>query len=90
MAITLTEILLPILPIIILIIIIIRWRMKRRRVIESVVLSLIRSKNGATIDDVIIGAHISTDEAGTVLRRLLAKGILKVEERNGKTIYNIA
>jgi predicted transcriptional regulator len=90
MAITLTEIfLLGVLPIVI-IVLLVRWlRLRKRRITESVILSLIRSKNGVTIDDVIIGAHVSADEAGALLRKLLARGILRVEEKNGKTIYKI-
>jgi predicted transcriptional regulator len=91
MAISLTEIFLTIILPIVVVVLLIRWfRMKKRIVTESVVLSLIRSRNGATIDDIILGAHISADEAGATLRRLLSKGVIRVEERDEKTIYKIA
>jgi uncharacterized membrane protein YqiK len=65
MAISLTEIFLTIILPIVVVVLLIRWfRMKKRIITESVVLSLIRSRNGATIDDIILGAHISADEAG--------------------------
>jgi predicted transcriptional regulator len=75
---------------IIIIVFLWRWRLGKRRVIESLVLSVIRARNGATLDDVILGAHISADEAGEILRKFLAKGILKLEEKDGQTIYKMA
>jgi predicted transcriptional regulator len=79
-------------PAVIIVIAVLLWRLrlKKGRVIENVVLSLIRSKNGATLDDIIIGAHISADDASAILRKFLAKGVLKVDERDGKTIYRVA
>jgi predicted transcriptional regulator len=53
------------------------------------VLALVRNKNGTTIDEIIIGAHISADEAIKVLRKLIAKGVIKTEDRDGKTIYKV-
>jgi len=37
---------------------------------ESIVLPLIESKDEATLDDIILGAHISSDEAMKVVRKL--------------------
>jgi predicted transcriptional regulator len=73
------------------VILIVIWRIWRRRekVTESVVLALIRSKNGTTLDEIILGAHISTDEAIKVLRKLIARGVIKTEDRDGKTIYKV-
>ncbi|MEM3872500.1 MAG: hypothetical protein QXE05_08070 [Nitrososphaeria archaeon] len=59
----------------------------RERVRESIVLSIIRSRNGATIDDIIIGAHLSSNEANKELRKLLSRGVIKTVEREGKTYY---
>jgi len=55
-----------------------------------VVLALIRSKDGATLEDIILGAHISSDEASEVLRKLLAKGVIRMEKSNGKIFYKVA
>ncbi len=83
-----------IVPFVVMIVIIVlfwRWRLrKRRRVLENVILSIIRSRNGATLDDIIVGAYISADEASEILRKYLAKGILRLEDRDGKTIYKTA
>jgi predicted transcriptional regulator len=65
------------------------WRRRREEVTENVVLALIRSKNGTTLDEIIIGAHISTNEAIKVLRKLIARGVIKTEDRDGKTIYKV-
>jgi hypothetical protein len=46
---------------------------QKRKITESVVLTLIRSKDGATLDDIILGAHVSSDEASEVLRKLKTK-----------------
>ena len=76
--------------VIIIVIVIVIWRYiswRRDKVTESVILSIIRSKNGATIDDLIIGAHISADKAYMIVRKLIAKGVIKVGEREGRTIY---
>lgn len=59
----------------------------RERVRESVVLSIIRSKNGATIDDIIVGAHLSSKETSEELKKLLSRGVIKTVEREGKTYY---
>jgi predicted transcriptional regulator len=62
----------------------------KERARESIILSIIRSRNGATIDDIIIGAHLSAEEASNELNRLLSKGVVKSVEREGKTYYVIA
>jgi len=90
MAVALSEILIFALPVVVVFLLIWRWRKKRRQAIESVVLSLIRSRHGATIDDIIIGAHISAEEASAIIRKFMAKGIIKLEERDEKTIYKIS
>jgi predicted transcriptional regulator len=41
------------------------------------------------LDEIIIGAHISTNEAIKVLRKLIARGVIKTEDRDGKTIYKV-
>ena len=41
------------------------------------------------MDEIILGAHISTDEAIKVLRKLIARGAIKTEDRDGKTIYKV-
>jgi predicted transcriptional regulator len=41
------------------------------------------------LDEIILGAHISTDEATKVLRKLIARGVIKTEYRDGKTIYKV-
>jgi predicted transcriptional regulator len=71
------------------VILIIFWRRRKEKVLESIVLALVRNKNGTTIDEIIIGAHISADEAIKVLRKLIAKGVIKTEDRDGKTIYKV-
>ena len=71
------------------IILIVIWRRRKEKVLESIVLALVRNKNGTTIDEIIIGAHISADEAIKVLRKLIAKGVIKTENRDGKTIYKV-
>ena len=63
---------------------------QKRKITESVVLTLIRSKDGATLDDIILGAHVSSDEASEVLRKLLAKGVIRMEKSNGKIFYKVA
>jgi predicted transcriptional regulator len=75
----------------VIVIIIVIWRIwgRREKVSESVVLALIRTKNGTTLDDIILGAHISTDEAVKILRKLIARGVIKTENRDGKTIYKV-
>jgi len=65
-------------------------RKKKERELESVIISIVRSQNGATIDDIIINVHVSADKAGKILRKLVSQGILKIEERDGKTYYVIA
>jgi predicted transcriptional regulator len=79
--------LLSVLFVVILLIVI--WRRRREEVTENVVLALIRSKNGTTLDEIIIGAHISTNKAIKVLRKLIARGVIKTEDRDGKTIYKV-
>jgi predicted transcriptional regulator len=71
------------------VILIVIWRRRKEKVLESIVLALARNKNGTTIDEIIIGAHISADEAIKVLRKLIAKGVIKTEDRDGKTIYKV-
>jgi predicted transcriptional regulator len=71
------------------VILIVIWRRRKEKVLESIVLALVRNKNGTTIDEIIIGAHISADEAIKVLRKLIAKGVIKTEDRDGKTIYKV-
>jgi predicted transcriptional regulator len=75
---------------VVVIVIVIVIRRRRTKVTESVVLALIRSKDGATLDDIILGAHISSDEAVKVVRKLLAKGIIRVERSEGKTVYKVS
>jgi predicted transcriptional regulator len=70
--------------------ILIKRPQKEKKARESVILSIIRSRNGATIDDIIIGAHLSAEEASNELNRLLSKGVVKSVEREGKTYYVIA
>jgi len=67
-----------------------RPKEKKKKVRESVILSIIRSRNGATVDDIIIGAHLSAEEASSELRSLLSKGVIKSVEREGKIYYVIA
>jgi DNA-binding MarR family transcriptional regulator len=74
---------------VVIVIVIVIWR-RRTKVTESVVLALIRSKDGATLDDIILGAHISSDEAVKVVRRLLAKGVIRVERSEGNTVYKVS
>lgn len=71
------------------VILVVIWRRRKEKVLESIVLALVRNKNGTTIDEKIIGAHISADEAIKVLRKLIAKGVIKTEDRDGKTIYKV-
>jgi predicted transcriptional regulator len=71
------------------VILIVIWRRRKEKVLESIVLALVRNKNGTIIDEIIIGAHISADEAIKVLRKLIAKGVIKTEDRDGKTIYKV-
>lgn len=71
------------------VILIVIWRRRKEKVLESIVLALVRNKNGTTIDEIIIGAHVSADEAIKVLRKLIAKGVIKTEDRDGKTIYKV-
>ena len=71
------------------VILIVIWRRRKEKVLESIVLALVRNKNGTTIDEIIIGAHISADEAIKVLRKLIARGVIKTEDRDGKTIYKV-
>jgi predicted transcriptional regulator len=75
---------------VVVIVIVIVIRRRRTKVTESVVLALIRSKDGATLDDIILGAHISSDEAVKVVRKLLAKGVIRVERSEGKTVYKVS
>jgi len=86
--ITPVEFLLLLVLLVVMLLLIIWWR-RREKVTESVVLALIRSKNGTTLDEIILGAHISTDEAIKVLRKLIARGVIKTEDRDGKTIYKV-
>jgi len=88
MMITPVEFLLLLVLLVVMLLLIIWWR-RREKVTESVVLALIRSKNGTTLDEIILGAHISTDEAIKVLRKLIARGVIKTEDRDGKTIYKV-
>jgi predicted transcriptional regulator len=71
------------------VILIVIWRRRKEKVLESIVLALVRNKNGTTINEIIIGAHISADEAIKVLRKLIANGVIKTEDRDGKTIYKV-
>jgi predicted transcriptional regulator len=77
------------LPLLIVIIIVIRTYLERRKrkKLESVILSLIRSRNGATLDDIIIGAYISSEDAHKYMQDLIVKNLIKVKEKDGKTIY---
>lgn len=64
-----------------------RYRSNRRKVTESVVLSMIRSRNGATLDEIIIGAHISSEEANKIIQKLIASNVLKSLDKDGKTFF---
>jgi len=74
--------------IVVVVIVVVIWR-RRAKVTESVVLALIRSRNGATLDDIILEAHISSDDAIKVVRKFLAKGVIRVEKSDGKTVYKV-
>ncbi len=71
----------------VIVIVIVRKRSSSKKLVESVILSIIRSRNGATLDDIIVGAHISSDEAAKYVQALIAKNVIKVQEKDGKTIY---
>jgi len=75
--------------VVVVVIAVVIWR-RRTKVTESVVLALIRSKDGASLDDIILGAHISSDEAVKVVRKLLAKGVIRIEKSDGRTVYKLA
>jgi len=55
--------------------------------IESIILSTIRSKSGATMDEIIVGAHISSEKASQELRKLISRGVIKTVDKEGKTLY---
>jgi len=75
----------------IIVVITLYFRRKRRReIIENVIISIIRSRNGATLDDIIIGAHISSKEASKYIQELIARNVIKVQEKDGKTVYTSA
>lgn len=62
-------------------------RSNRRKATESVIVSIVRARNGATLDDVIIGAHISSKDAGRFVQDLMSKNVIKMQEKDGKTVY---
>jgi len=57
---------------------------------ESVIIALIRSKNGTTLDDIIITAHITAEEADKQVKALMARNVIKIEQREGRTYYVVA
>ncbi len=63
-----------------------RLRKERERR-ESLILAIIRSRNGATIDELIMGTHLSSETVSKELERLIAKGVIKTSEKEGKTYY---
>jgi predicted transcriptional regulator len=69
----------------VVIVVVITWIRRRERMIENLILALIRSKNGTTIDDIIITVHISAEKAIKKLNKLIARGVVKATEREGKT-----
>jgi predicted transcriptional regulator len=64
-----------------------RHQSQKRNTTESVIISLVRSRNGVSLDDVIIGAHISSDEANRYMQQLISRNALKTENKDGKTMY---
>jgi predicted transcriptional regulator len=65
-------------------------RIEMRERTESIVISLIRSRGEATLDDVIVNAHLSASEASKVVEDLIVEHVIKVVEKEGKTFYTTA
>ncbi|RLE91353.1 MAG: hypothetical protein DRN04_13045, partial [Thermoprotei archaeon] len=60
---------------------IIRRRKQRYKRIENIIISTIRSKNGATLDDFIVNTGLSAEEISKIVRKLLSMNIIKAIEK---------
>jgi DeoR/GlpR family transcriptional regulator of sugar metabolism len=46
---------------------------------EDAVLKVIRSRNGATVDDIIVGTHFSSKTVSQELGKLTSRGVIEQE-----------
>jgi len=65
------------------------WVLNQRKKmkIESRIISIISSRGGAGLDDIIIATGLSSEEASKIVQKLVSSNILKTVVKENKTIY---
>jgi predicted transcriptional regulator len=76
--------------IVVLLIIAVIVRDQRRKSNRQLVLSIIRAKDGATIDDIIVQARLSPESATNYVNELISNHVVKIQDKDGKTFYTTA
>ncbi len=59
-------------------------------VIENLILSLVRSRGGVSVADVVVEGKITPRDATRSLNRLMQLGVLKSGVLQGRTVYTLA
>lgn len=59
-------------------------------VVENLILSLIRSRGGVSVADIVIEGKVTPAEATRSLNRLVQLGVLKAGIVEGKTVYTLS
>lgn len=73
-----------------IIIVVVAWLYLRRRNKKRMIaraLAVIRSKRRVSIDDLIIYGMIPPDSIEGVIGELLSKGLIRIEQEDGKIFY---
>jgi len=60
---------------------------RKKKVLQSVIVSMARSRQGITMDDIIMNARVTADEAHKAVQELVSKNVLKMEQKEGRTLY---
>jgi len=62
---------------------------RKKKILQNVILALLRTKGEVSLDDIIIATHASIDEINDALMELMAHRAVKPVNRNGETRYTI-
>ena len=60
----------------------------RKKLLQGVIVSLARSENGVTLDEIMMHAQITAEEANSVVRELVSRNVLRIEQKNRRTVYS--
>jgi len=92
MAVSLTAIFIVVIIVIVVYLIVrnlVSRRGKKKKLIQNVILALLRTKKEASLDDIVIATHASLDEINDALMELIAHGVIKPVNKNGETYYTL-